>query len=64
MRRCQRKRGPKFTDTEERERRNKERSGKEIKEVLERRRNSDRETKLERESELGITRGGENERGD
>ena len=36
----------------------------EIREVLERRRDSDRETKLERERERGITRGGENERGD
>ena len=35
-----------------------------IREILERRRKSNRETKLEREIEHKITRGGKNERGD
>ena len=36
----------------------------EIREMLERKRKSDRETTLERERERGITRGGENGIGD
>ena len=64
MIRCQRKRGPRFRNTEERERQNKERGGMEIQEVIESRRDSDRGTKLERDREHGITRGGKNERGD